>query len=491
MAATRKPGYRHSMDDWHQGLRILEATATERREKAVEVRHSAVALRSHSDIRQRWATANSTSRLRDRIQELRKLQLDTSESLKRVEEELTLVEKEKGASESALQSLVVPLETNSQAQVIRDGRRDSDTVNDPVDQCLKLPVFARNVGSTFTRHAFQELDTITSAQKDLAEAVSELFNRQCSLLDAKHSLEFLLWEQAENLRTEEALEAMGEAAPNISEKPHLPFSQEESRRWEEGVKKGQAQGKEEVAKSRDERNKVERLRFNVSIRLRQGREDVDAALRFRIHQQRQAIAALYSQQKKVTDLPLQSSAISSVWKRSVGGISKRFPSVAPRFARSPGEEWISHREAGVALVSPDEREKVGVELIEQELMHVEREERRLEDCSRSMVPKKALVDARMEGRRWSPAALDQSSTSLQRERDLLHSVSHALNDKINALKRSQSSLTETLRSLKQEQALKRESLGLDEMLQSIRTKTFEVGEEEESTGLRHSASSTF
>ncbi|XP_066961195.1 tektin-2-like isoform X2 [Macrobrachium rosenbergii] len=199
---VEKPVMRHLPADWHRNNASIRQGSEDTRTTSHNLRHESTHFRNETTNKTWWDNFDNTTRLQDRIYEVRRVTEDLQRSLSQVLEEIAKLEKAKETTEAELEARVLPLNTALECLTIRERRREGDLVKDDPEIDLH-----------------KEVRMLENSRAELEKVVLESVSHLRVLHDAKQRLQDDIKDKLAALEVDKAQEALTEHSPEISFKP--------------------------------------------------------------------------------------------------------------------------------------------------------------------------------------------------------------------------------------------------------------------------------
>ncbi|KAG9279438.1 tektin-2 [Astyanax mexicanus] len=284
---SMKPGLRCRVPDWENCNKLISDTAEHRRHVSHEIRQKGRALRNETANKTSWDEYDSSRRLNDRISDVTRWKKSLEACVQDVNAEIDALTQAKEETERALAATVLPLEVTAECQTLREGRRGSELVSDPVEAELK-----------------KEVDVIDGAQRVLQQLIDQSFEQLCLLQEAHHQLTLDLQHKTEALDVDMSCLSLTVTSPEISLKPNpirVPPGSTTPQQWEQFSHHNVIRAKEEMQTSLQLRENISITRAQVQNELEAQRIATEFALRKRTHHMEQALQEVQWQLKTTQD----------------------------------------------------------------------------------------------------------------------------------------------------------------------------------------------
>ncbi|XP_064204867.1 tektin-2 isoform X1 [Anguilla rostrata] len=282
-----KPGHRYSVPDWETSNRQIADTAGDKRNVSHEVRQEARTLRNETSNKTFWDKSDNSRRLRDRITDLSRWKENLAACAREVDAEMEALTLTKEELERTLAATALPLEVAVECLTLRERRRGTELVNDPVEAELK-----------------KEVEVIGGIQRTLQHRISKAFEQICLLQEARHQLTCDIQNKMDALDVDGTSLLLTETSRDISLKPNpmrmLPgFTSPQQ--WELFSRSNVSRAREEMQASQQLRGDMKLTKAQVLIELQAQHMATDFALRKRAHQLERACDEMAWQLKQTKD----------------------------------------------------------------------------------------------------------------------------------------------------------------------------------------------
>ncbi|KAJ8273410.1 hypothetical protein GJAV_G00101310 [Gymnothorax javanicus] len=282
-----KPGNRYSVPDWESSNTQMGDTAAYKRYVSHEIRQEAQTLCNETSNQTHWDKIDNSRRLRDRITDLTRWKEDLAACAQEVDSEMEVLTLTKEELERTLASMALPLEVAVECLTLRERRRGTELVCDPVEAELK-----------------KEVEVIGKIQGTLQQRISRAFEQICLLQEARHQLTGDLQNKMDAIDVDGTCFSLTETSRDISLKPNpmrlLPgFTSPQQ--WEQFSRSNVSRAREEMEASQQLRGDMKLTKAQVLNELQAQHMATDFALRKRAHQLEQACEELRWQLRQTKD----------------------------------------------------------------------------------------------------------------------------------------------------------------------------------------------
>ncbi|KAJ8389410.1 hypothetical protein AAFF_G00119480 [Aldrovandia affinis] len=284
---SMKPGQRYSVPDWETSNMQISDTAIHKRGISHEIRQEARTLRNETTNKTHWDKTDSSRRLRDRIYEVSHWKDNLVSCAQEVDTEMDALTQNKEELERALAATVLPLEVALDCLTLRERRRGSELVSDPVQAELK-----------------KEVEVIGGIQRTLQQRISKAFEQLCLLQETRHQLTRDIQNKMDALDVDSTCLSLTETSRDISLKPNptrILSGFTTPQQWEQFSKCNVSRAQEEMQASQQLRGDMTLTKAQVLIELENQSMATDFALRKRTHQLEGACDKLSWQLKTTKD----------------------------------------------------------------------------------------------------------------------------------------------------------------------------------------------
>ncbi|XP_056336295.1 tektin-2 [Danio aesculapii] len=284
---SSKPASRYSVSDWATNNKQISNTAEHKRNVSHEIRQEGRALRNETTNKTSWNEYDSTRKLSDRINDITRWKENLKACAQEVDEEMDALTMSKEEMERALAATVLPLEVTAECLNLREGRRGTELVSDPVEAELK-----------------KEVEVIDGAQRVLQQCIDQAFEQLCRLQEARQQLTIDLQDKIEAIDVDMSCLSLTIQSPEISLKPNptrVPPGSTNPQQWEQFSRYNISRAREEMQASVQIRENNSITRAQVQNELEAQRMAVEFALRKRTHHEEQAHHDMQWQLKTTQD----------------------------------------------------------------------------------------------------------------------------------------------------------------------------------------------
>ncbi|XP_035039278.1 tektin-2 [Hippoglossus stenolepis] len=269
-----KPGLRLSVSEWHSSNQQLSATAGHERSVSNGIRQEGRSLRNETCCTTTWDESDTSRRLSDRVWDVARWKEALETCARKVDEEMEALTLCKEQTEQALAATAVPLEVSTECVTLREGRRGSELVIDPVDEQLK-----------------KEVQLIGRVQQVLQQHIDKAFEQLCVLQEARHQLTADLQNKMDALDIDMSCLTLTIKSPEISLKTNptrIPSGSSTPQEWAQFSQYNVLQAQEAMQVSQHMREDTSLTRAQLQNELAVQWRATEFVLRKRNHDEEQA-----------------------------------------------------------------------------------------------------------------------------------------------------------------------------------------------------------
>ncbi|KAM6958863.1 tektin-2 [Aplochiton taeniatus] len=266
---SAKPSLRISVLDWDANNKKLSDTAEYERHVSHEIRQDGRILCNEANSRTKWDETDNTRRLRNRVWDISCWTGTLESCSQEMDKEMEALTVSKEETERALAATAVPLEVTVENLTLREGRRGTELVSDPVEGQLK-----------------KEVEVIDGMQRVLQQHIDRAFEQLCILQEARQRLTHDLQNKMEALDIDTTCLSLSETSPDISLKPNpyrIPISSTTPQQWEQFSLHNVTRAREEIQMSLQLREDMSLTRAQLRNELEAQRQATEFAIRKRTH----------------------------------------------------------------------------------------------------------------------------------------------------------------------------------------------------------------
>lgn len=274
MATEVKPSTRYQPADWFTSNYAISTNAERQRDASHQVRQEARHLRNETDNKTKWDQYDNTTRLADRIDDIRKWKEILERSLADIDQEISDLSEAKEETERSLAATNTPLEVTVECLTLRDGRQKIDLVQDGVEAELH-----------------QEHSVIKGIRKQLQQRVDESFEQLCLLQEARQQIVADLQDKNIALGIDIDQYNLTEKSPGISYKPdpcRVPKGSCTPQNWEDFSRYNKERADAEMRSSTRLREAIHHTLHQTDNDLAAQNNATDYATRKRQHEMKKA-----------------------------------------------------------------------------------------------------------------------------------------------------------------------------------------------------------
>ncbi|XP_060948970.1 tektin-2 [Limanda limanda] len=269
-----KPGLRLSVSEWLSSNQQLSAVAGHERRVSNGIRQEGRSLRNETSCTTSWDESDTSRRLSDRLWDVARWKEALEACARKVDEEMEALTLSKEQTEQALAATAVPLEVSTECVTLREGRRGSELVLDPVDEQLK-----------------QEVQLIGRVQQVLQQHVDKAFEHLCVLQEVRHQLTSDLQNKMDALDIDMSCLSLTIKSPEISLKTNptrIPSGSSTPQEWGQFSQYNVLQAQEAMQLSQHMREDTSLTRAQLQNELAVQWRATEFVLRKRNHDEEQA-----------------------------------------------------------------------------------------------------------------------------------------------------------------------------------------------------------
>nr|XP_019964960.1 PREDICTED: tektin-2 [Paralichthys olivaceus] len=273
-ALPAKPGLRLSVSEWLSSNQQLSATAGHERHVSNGVRQEGRSLRNETNCTTAWDESDTSRKLSDRVWDVARWKEALQTCARKVDEEMEALTLCKEQTEQALAATALPFEVSTECLTLREGRRRSELVTDPVDEQLKT-----------------EVQLIGRVQQVLQQHVDKAFEQLCVLQEARHQLTSDLQNKMDALDIDMSCLSLTIKSPEISLKTNptrIPSGSSTPQEWVQFSRYNVARAQEAMQVSHHMREDMSLTRAQLQNDLAFQWRATEFALRKRNHDEEQA-----------------------------------------------------------------------------------------------------------------------------------------------------------------------------------------------------------
>ncbi|XP_007945837.1 tektin-2 [Orycteropus afer afer] len=194
-----KPSQRFRLSDWYTNSYLLSTNAERQRDASHQIRQEARALRNETNNQTIWDEHDNRTRLAERIDTVSRWKEMLDKCLTDLDAEIDALTQMKESAEQNLQAKNLPLDVAIECLTLRDSRRDTDVVADPVEDELH-----------------KEVEVIDATKKALQQRVNQAFEQLCLLQEVRQQLNSDHRGKMETLEIDRGCLSLNVNSPNIS-----------------------------------------------------------------------------------------------------------------------------------------------------------------------------------------------------------------------------------------------------------------------------------
>ncbi|XP_077694073.1 LOW QUALITY PROTEIN: tektin-2 [Eretmochelys imbricata] len=275
---------------WQPSRACLVTTNTKKKKKKNNphtANHLAVGGRNSRRKVTQWDEHDNRTRLAERIDSVNRWKETLDKCLTDTDTEIDALAKMKEAAECALQAKNLPLDVAIECLTLRESRRATDVVKDPVEDELH-----------------KEVEVIDGAKRDLQQKVSEAFEQLCLLQEARQQLNFDHRGKMEALEIDRVCSSLNVNSPNISFKVNptrVPVGSTTPQQWDQFSQYNADRAEAEMKASTELREAIALTIAQTNNELEAQRVATEFALRKRIREFEKAYDELKWQEKNTLE----------------------------------------------------------------------------------------------------------------------------------------------------------------------------------------------
>ncbi|XP_026204798.1 tektin-2 [Anabas testudineus] len=271
---SAKPGVRHTVSEWSDNNQQLSAIAQHERHVSNVIRQEGRSLRNETSCKTTWDESDTSRRLSDRVWDVAQWKKALESCAQKVDEEMEALTLSKEQTEQALAATVIPLEVSAECLTLREGRRGSELVADPVEEQLK-----------------KEVELIERVQQVLQQHIGKAFEQLCVLQEARHQLTADLQNKMDAIDIDLSCLSLTIKSPQISLKTNptrIPSGSSTPQEWIQFSQYNMARAQEAMQVSQQMREDMSLTRAQLQNDLETQRKATEFALRKRNHHEEKA-----------------------------------------------------------------------------------------------------------------------------------------------------------------------------------------------------------
>ncbi|CAB1447233.1 unnamed protein product [Pleuronectes platessa] len=271
-----KPGLRLSVSEWLSSNQQLSAAAGHERRVSNGIRQEGRPAGDESD---------TSRRLSDRLWDVARWKDALEACARKVDEEMEALTLSRLST--ALAATAIPLEVSTECVTLREGRRGSELVLDPVDEQLK-----------------KEVQLIGRVQQVLQQHVDKAFEQLCVLQEVRHQLTSDLQNKMDALDIDMSCLSLTIKSPEISLKTNptrIPSGSSTPQEWGQFSQYNVLQAQEAMQVSQHMREDTSLTRAQLQNELAVQWRATEFVLRKRTHDEEQARDQLQWQIRNTED----------------------------------------------------------------------------------------------------------------------------------------------------------------------------------------------